>query len=110
MTDPRISWLCHAVVSGLMVYSQHYAHQVMCRPTPRKNDIEFILCHDSPKVIEEYPRDPRGSCSLIWGMVESDGQVGHIVCSDPPNPRIITAYFPRETQPWAWTDNYRIRN
>ena len=109
MTDPRIPRLCNATASGLMVYSQHYTQQVMFRPTPRKNDIEFILCHDSPEVIEDYPRDSRGSCSLIWGMVEGDGRVGHIVCSDPPNSRIITAYFPGETQPQAWTDNYRRR-
>ncbi len=43
------------------------------------------------------------------GMTDAKGRIGHVVCANPPNSLVITAYFPAETEPEKWSDNYRRR-
>jgi hypothetical protein len=109
MYGARIAGLCLDTISGSMRFSQHYIQQLMSRPTPNQRHIQFLLCEDNPQVIEDYPRDPRGSCCLIWGATDNNGRIGHVVCANPPDSQVITAYFPAETDPNKWEDNYRRR-
>jgi hypothetical protein len=68
-----------------------------------------MLCDDAPEVIEDYPDDKPFSSCLIWGTT-TDGRIGHVLFTYPPDCWVITAYFPAETEPHKWTDsNYRIR-
>ena len=53
-----------------------------------------MLCEDDPQAIEDYPEDSRGSCCIIRGETDINGRVGHLLCSNPPNSLVITAYFP----------------
>ena len=108
MYESRIAALCAAAASGSLDRSLHYDQRQWVRPTPDGTEILFILCDDEPQIIEDYPTDPRGSCCLIWGTTSS-GRIGHLVCGYSPGYRVITAYFPADTQPDRWEDNYRRR-
>lgn len=105
----RIGGLCLDATSGSMRYSRHYTRQLLDRPTPSRSEIRFLLCEDAPQIIEDYPQDSLGSCCLIWGQTNLNGRIGHVVCGNPPDSRVITAYFPAETEPEKWEDDYRIR-
>lgn len=106
----RIGELCFDVASGSMRYSRHYYRRLQQRrPTPNREDIRFLLCEDDPEVIEDCPNDYRGPRCLVWGTTNINGRVGHVVCGYPPDSQVITAYFPAETEPEKWDDNYRIR-
>ncbi len=59
-------------------------------------------------VIEDNLDHPNGPTSLIWGKT-ADGRVGHIVCANPPDNTIVTAYFPACTHPEKWDSDYIIR-
>ena len=109
MDDNRVVALSQAAFSDSLVYSEHYNIQLLSRPTPSKSEIYFLLCEDNPEIIEDYPQDPRVPSCLVWGITDSNGRVGHLVCSNPPNSGIITGYFPAETQPDGWEHNYRRR-
>jgi hypothetical protein len=109
MFESRIAVLSLDAFSDLLRYSQHYTQQLLSRPTPSQAEIRFLLWDDHPQVIEDYPRDPRGGSCLIWGTTDSCGRVGHVICANPPDSRVITAYFPAETEPDKWEDNYRRR-
>ena len=109
MNESRVSALSAAAYSDSLYYSAHYNLQLISRPTPSKNEILFLLCQDAPEIIEDYPQDLRGPSCLIWGLTDDTGRVGHLVCSNPPNPGIITAYYPSETEPNQWECNYRRR-
>jgi hypothetical protein len=108
MYQSRIAKLCAAAASGSLISIPHYTQRLTTRATPNQEDIRFLLCEDAPEVIEDYPEDERGATCLIRGETDS-GRVGHVVCSYPPDNRVITAYFPAETQPWKWDSGYRIR-
>ena len=109
MYQSRIAKLCAAAASGSLIGMRHYTQKLMTRrATPNQEDIRFLLCEDAPEVIEDYPEDSRGALCLIRGETDS-GRVGHVVCSCPPDYRVITAYFPAETQPLKWDSGYRIR-
>ena len=105
----RLSHLCLSVTSGSLRYSHHYTQQFLLRPTPNRDEIRFLLCYDAPEIIEDYPQRPMGGRCLIWGTTDSDGRIGHVVCANPPDSTVITAYFPAETEPNKWQDNYRRR-
>ena len=105
----RIKALCPAAADDSMTYSDHYIRQRLLRPTPSKAHIVFMLCLDSPKIIENYPEDERGGCCLIRGVADHGGRIGHVLCAYPPNSKVITAYFPRETEPNMWDNNYQAR-
>ena len=104
-----IDQLCHDIRTGSMNYSRHYTRRLGQRPTPTRDEIEFLICEDKPQVIEDYPNDPRGNSCLIAGITDQIGRIGHIVCANPPISLIITAYFPAETEPENWGDDYRRR-
>ena len=103
-----IAALCSAVGTSSLRYTEHYEHQLFSRPTPTHEDIRYILCEDRPRIIEDNQNDPRFRSYLIWGIM-SDGRVGHILCTDPPNARLLTAYLPAETKPHKWRNNYQTR-
>ena len=105
----RIVALCSAAADDSLIYSNHYIQQQLKRPTPSKAHIKFMLCRDSPEVIEDYPNEGRGSCCLIWGIADHNGRIGHVVCANPPEPKVITAYFPEETESSKWENNFRTR-
>lgn len=65
-----------------------------------------MLCEDAAQVIDD---DPERDRLLIWGTV-SDGRIGHVLCGYYPAYRVITAYYPGETEPFKWVDReYRVR-
>ena len=65
-----------------------------------------MLCDDAPQVIDDYTAE---NTLLIWGTV-GDGRIGHVLCGYYPQYRVITAYFPGETEPYKWVDSeYRVR-
>ena len=92
-----------------MRYSRHFLIRLLERPQPTRDDIRYLLCDDDPAEIEENgPRYEQGSSSsLVWGILR-DGRVAHVLCSHPPDPVIITSYWP-DTEPEEWADNYRRR-
>lgn len=110
MYGSRIMALALAAFSGSLEYSLHYNQQLVARSTPSQSEIRFLLWYDEPQVIGDYPDDPRGSCCLIWGTTDDTGRVAHLLCANPPKSLVITAYFPSETRPDEWEDNYRRRN
>ncbi len=104
MQDNRIEELCRAAADGTLDYTDHYDERVNERPTPDKPEVRFMLCDDDPLVIET-----RGRLFLVWGRT-AEGRIGHLLCSVLPVCRVMTAYFPGETQPEKWADaDYRIR-
>lgn len=109
MFESHIAALSLDATSGALRYSQHYTQQLLSRPTPSQEEIRFLLWDDDPQIIEDYPQDPRGGSCLIWGTTDSSDRVGHIICANPPDSQVITAYFPGETEPSKWEDNYRKR-
>ena len=109
MYGARIASLCFESISGSLRYSRHYTDQFLARPTPSEMEIRFLLCDDDPQVIEDYPQHPRGSSCLVWGVTNHSDRIGHVQCSNPPDALVITAYFPAETEPAKWTDNFRKR-
>ena len=109
MAENRIAAISLAALNGSLDYSRHYNQQFLSRPTPNRDEIRFLLIEDAPEIIEDYPLDPRGPSCLIWGMTDYEGRIGHLICANPPNTRIVTAYFPGETEPEEWECNYRRR-
>ena len=109
MNDNLLVSLSLEAFSDSLEYSNHYNQQLLARPTPSKAEIRFLLWEDRPEILEDYPQDPRGGCCLIWGTTDDNGRVGHIVCAYPPVSRVITAYFPDETESEEWECNYRRR-
>ncbi len=83
-------------------FHNHYLERSLERDMPSVSDIAYMLAKDDPQVIEPYPDDfPRPSC-LVWGIIRE--RVGHIVIAWPPNPLVVTAYWP-DTEPDEWTDD-----
>ena len=77
---------------------------------PERADIRYALCDDDPSELEEYEAkyEDGSKSSLIWGILH-DGRVAHILCSWPPDPVVVTAYWP-DTEPDEWADTeYRTR-
>ena len=109
MERNRVTAISLAALNGSLNYSRHYNQRLSSRPTPDRDEIRFLLNEDAPEIIEDYPLDPRGPSCLIWGMTDYTGRVGHLICANPPNPGIVTAYFPDETEPEEWECNYRRR-
>ncbi len=110
MDEQWIARLWDAVRTETLTFSRHYTIQLFVREQPGESDVEFVLCDDEPRVIEHYqarpnPETGRGSC-LILGQV-NDRPV-HVNCSYPPDPVVITAYWP-DTRPDEWTEDYGRR-
>ena len=109
MNENRIAALSLAAFSGTLDFSLHYYSKFYARPTPSEEEIRFLLWDDYPEIIEDYPNDPRGPSCLIIGTTDLNGRIAHIVCADSPKLAVITAYFPAETRPDKWSDNFRNR-
>ena len=109
MNEDLIVSLSLDAISDSLGYSDHYNQRLLSRPTPSKAEIRFLLWEDNPEIIEDYPQDPRGGSCLIWGTTDNSGRVAHIVCAYPPVSRIITAYFPGDSESEEWECNYRKR-
>lgn len=106
MNQHIIEELCQEAAAETLVYNLHYQRQARQRPTPSIPEITHMFCQDEPQVIEDQ-RDR--DTLLIWGTVP-DGRIGHVLCSYYPDYRVITAYFPGETEPHKWADSeYRTR-
>ena len=106
MNHQIIAELCIEAAAETLVYSDHYKHQMERRSTPSRADITHMLCEDAPQIIDEETERDR---LLIWGTA-ADGRIGHVLCSYCPEYRVITAYFPGDTEPYKWVDtDYRVR-
>ena len=55
-----IAELCVEAEQGTLLYRAHVAERSITRDQPGRNDIIYILCYDTAKVIEPYPNDLRG--------------------------------------------------
>lgn len=107
MKQRLIEELCAAADTDTLIYSPHYRQRARRRPSPQERDIIYILCADAPEIIEERTED---SVCLIWGTA-TDGRISHVLCEYYPGYRVVTAYFPSETEPYKWEDSeYRIRS
>lgn len=107
MQDTLVPTLCAEAQTGSLRYSGHYAEQLFERPQPNRVEIHYLLCDDDPEIIEANTGRPGWNSYLIWGIIET-GRVGHVLCSPPPRPKVITAYWP-DTEPAEWADNYKRR-
>lgn len=96
--------LCAEVRAGHLWHSRHYTSRLLERAMPDRSQVKYVLCDDDPEVIQRS-EDARGRSCLIWGIM-SGGRVAHVLCSPPPNPVVITAYWP-DTDAEEWTDNYK---
>lgn len=107
--EARLANLCVAARERTIIWSRHFLTQLFTRDQPRKADICYILCDDDPEEIEETEAvyEDASNTALIWGILEY-GRVGHLLCSHPPDPVVITAYWP-DTEPDEWVDNYKRR-
>jgi hypothetical protein len=105
MSQSVIPSLCYEITEGSQtVWSGHFIRRLLSRVQPDHLDVQYLVCDDEPFVLEDYPDTGRGRSCLIWGTVQ--GRVAHVVCSYPPNPVVITAYWP---DPQQWTENFRRR-
>ena len=106
--------LCEQITQVTEVYTAHHGIQVLARPTPTRAEIQYMLCDDDPQLIEVWPGDPedvRGDKAsfLIWAVM-NDGRIGHTLCLWPPETRVLSAWWPAETQPEKWADSeYKVR-
>jgi len=106
VNEALIAVLCAEVAVGRLHWSGHYTRRLWERAMPDRAQIHYLLCEDDAEV-RESDTDGRGRNCLIWGIM-ADGRVGHVLCSHPPNPVVVTAYWP-DTEPEEWTDNYKQR-
>lgn len=105
MSHSVIPSLCYELTQGSQAcWSSHFVQRLLTRTQPDHADVQYIVCEDEPQILETYQDTGRGRSCLIWGVVR--GRVAHIVCSYPPDPVVITAYWP---DPQEWTDNFRRR-
>lgn len=105
MSQSVIPALCYEITEGNpAAWTGHFVHRLFTRTQPDFEDVLYLVCDDEPYILEDYPDDGRGRSCLIWGTVR--GRVAHVVCSYPPGPAVITAYWP---DPAEWTDNFRRR-
>jgi hypothetical protein len=104
----RLSALAFAAMTGTLFYTPHYDQQLRKRPTPTRSDITFMLCDDSPMIIEENSDHGKGPICLIWAQ-RADGCIGHLVCRNDSSNVVVTAYFPEDTNPEKWDDDYITR-
>lgn len=107
MQEALIPSLCTAAEARTLRYSTHYGERLFERPQPDRAAIQYLLCDDDPEIIESNTDRPGWNSHLIWGIIEA-GRVGHVLCSPPPRPKVITAYWP-DTEPAEWADNYKRR-
>ena len=107
MQDLLIHSLCTEAQGGTLVYSGHFGKRLFERPQPDRAGIRYLLCDDDPEIIESNLERPGWNTYLIWGIIET-GRVGHVLCSPPPRPKVITAYWP-DTEPAEWANNYKRR-
>ena len=103
-----LSALACAAMTGNLFYTTHYERRFRNRPTPSKSDIRFMLCDDSPMIIGDNPHHGEGPTCLIWAQ-RADGCIGHLVCRDDFSNVVVTAYFPKDTNPEKWDDDYITR-
>lgn len=70
-------------------------------------EVVEVLAGPHAEVIEDYSTDPRGPSCLVHGRTER-GRILHVVLSVHGG-WVITVYPPAETEPEAWTPDYRQR-
>lgn len=56
--------------------------------------LETAIGHDNPKIIEDYPNDPRGASCLILGDAISEIKIHVCIGVSGSKPEVITAYIP----------------
>lgn len=79
------------------------------RAHSRNLDIEDVgdgMREDAPEIIEDYPDDPRGPSCLVLCQSPHGDDWYHIVCTHPPDVRLITVYRPDADR---WSDDLRRR-
>ena len=110
MNEQWIARIWDSIQTRTLKYSGHFAEQLFTRSQPERDDVRYIVCDDAPRIIEHYEARPhpltgRGSC-LILGIV--NGRAAHVNCSYPPDPVVITTYWP-DTEPDEWADGFSRR-
>ena len=101
-----IQALADAVRADEMLYSIHYRKRLdEGRPMPTESEIAYMLCDDDPMVICQNLLHPEGPTTTVWGTVQN-GEIGHVICADPPINKVVTAYFPARTQPEKWDPDF----
>ena len=83
-----------------------HALRQMVRPDRMIGRTEVLRVIAEGKDIEDYPKDARGHCCLLFGFGDRERPI-HVVCA----PRwdylaIITAYLPDEDE---WSNDFRKR-
>jgi len=89
--------MCNFAISFLIFYVYHILKRKIA-------DWEIKQAIANGEVIEDYPHDKYGSSCLVHGMTVEERYL-HVLCSYPPNVKVITAYEP---DPDEWI-NYKVR-
>lgn len=108
MDIATVAVLCAEARAGGLHYTSHFVRRLFVRDIPGREAIRYVLCDDDPEVIEtDAVGDDRGVSHLIWGIMD-DGRVAHLLCSAPPDPLVITTYWP-DTDPGEWEADFKTR-
>ncbi len=67
---------------------------------------EAVLCDPAAESIERHRDRQWGPTVLVYGVI--DGRAVHVLCSEPPEVTVITAWWP-DSQPEKWSKDYRRR-
>ena len=91
---------------GDLGYTQHFYERLNDPTRPDQGDVVGIICDHESLVIERFDVERRGPLLLVCGRV--NGRIGHVLVTFPPDPEVVTAYWP-DMRPQEWSNNYRRR-
>lgn len=84
-----------------------HAARAMLRHHILSAEVTEAIEGSAAEAIEDYPADPRGPSCLVYGLT-AGGRILHVVLSVSGG-WIITVYPPSETEPAAWSADFRRR-
>lgn len=73
-------------------------------------NLETAIGLDNPKIIEDYPNDPRGASCLVLGDADSEIKIHVCIGISGEKPEVITAYIPSPDKFYAPEFELRRRN
>ena len=80
----------------------------MLRHRIRSTEVAEAISNEEAEVLEDYPQDARGHSCLLFGLTDR-GRILHMVMGVRDG-WIITVYPPAETEPEAWSADFRRRS